>query len=88
VIGLPPSEAGADHDSETWLLPAVAVLSVGASGTVRGVADRTFEAGPVPTALVAVTLNEYDVPLASPVIAHVVAPSVAQVAPPGLAVTA
>jgi hypothetical protein len=58
VIALPPSEAGADHDRETCVLPAVAVFSVGASGTVRGVADRTLEAGPLPTALVAVTLNE------------------------------
>jgi len=39
-------------------LPGVAVFKVGAPGTVRGVADRTLEAGPVPTALVAVTLNE------------------------------
>jgi hypothetical protein len=58
VTGLPPSEAGADHDSETWLLPGVAVLSVGAPGTVRGVADNAFEANPVPAALVAVTLDE------------------------------
>lgn len=86
VIALPPSAAGADHDSETWVLPAVAVLSVGAPGTVRGVADRTFDAGPVPAALVAVTLNEYEVPFVSPVMAQDVAPLVVQAAPPGLAV--
>ena len=38
------------------------------------------------TDTVSVTLNEYAVPFVSPVIAHVVAPLVAQVAPPGLAV--
>jgi hypothetical protein len=86
VIGLPPSEPGADHDSETCVLPGVAELSAGAPGTVRGVADRTFEAGPVPATLVAVTLNEYEVPFVSPVIVQVVAPLVVQVAPPGLAV--
>src|SRR4029079_16799009 len=88
VIALPPLEAGAAHDRLTWVLPAVAVFSVGAPGTVRGVADSTLDAGPVQTALVAVTLNEYEVPLVRPVMAHVVAPLVAQVAPPGLAVAA
>ena len=58
VIGLPPFEPGADHDSETWVFPGVAVLSVGAPGTACGVAERTFEAGPVPATFVAVTLKE------------------------------
>ena len=58
MIGLPPFEAGADQDSETCVFPGVAVLSVGASGTACGVAESTFEAGPVPAALVAVTLKE------------------------------
>ena len=42
----------------TWFGPAVAEVRVGAAGTVAGVADRAFEAGPVPTPLVAVTVNE------------------------------
>jgi len=53
---------------------------------VAGVAVRVLEAGPVPIALVAVTLNEYVVPLVRPVTVQVVAPDVVHVAPPGLAV--
>jgi hypothetical protein len=52
-------------------LPAVAVTLVGASGTPAGV--TTFDAadaGPVPTALVAVTINAYDVPLFSAITVH------------------
>jgi hypothetical protein len=45
-----------------------------------------FEAGPVPAAFAALTVNEYDVPFVSPLTVHVVAPAVVQVAPPGLAV--
>jgi hypothetical protein len=48
--------------STTWALPAVAVRPVGASGTVgggaTGVAVAGAEAGPGPTALVAITVNE------------------------------
>jgi hypothetical protein len=86
VIVLPPFELGADHESETCPLPGLAELSVGAPGTVRGAVDNEFDARPVPAALVAVTLNEYDTPLVRPVAEHVVAPLVEQVAPPGLAV--
>src|SRR4029079_5007891 len=48
VTELPPSDAGAAQDRETWVSPGDAVLSVGAPGTVRGVADRAFDAGPGP----------------------------------------
>ena len=58
MIGLPPSELGADHARATCPLPGVAVLSVGALGTALGVADSEFEGAPVPAAFVAVTLNE------------------------------
>ena len=58
VIALPPFDAGADQDRETWLSPGVAVLSVGAPGTVRGVADRAFDAGPGPATFDATTVNE------------------------------
>jgi hypothetical protein len=48
-------------------LPAVAVPIVGALGTVAGITPfDAAEAGPVPTALVAVTVKVYAVPLASP----------------------
>jgi len=40
----------------------------------------------MPATFAAVTVNEYEVPLVRPVTAHVVAPPVLQVAPPGLAV--
>jgi hypothetical protein len=58
VIGLPPSEAGADQDNETSASPGVAELRVGAPGTAFGVADSAFDGAPVPAALVAVTVNE------------------------------
>ena len=86
MIALPPFEAGADHDRLTCVLPAVAVLRVGALGTVRGVAERAFDAAPVPAAFVALTVKEYEVPLVRLEIVQVVAPPVVQVAPPGLAV--
>jgi hypothetical protein len=86
VIALPPSDDGADHDSVTWEFPGVAVLRVGAPGVVPGVAESAFEAGPLPATFAATTVNEYEMPLVRPVMAHAVAPPVLQVAPPGLAV--
>ena len=86
MIGLPPVEAGADHASVTWVFPGVAVLRVGAPGTVRGVAERPFEAAPCPATFVALTVNEYEVPLVRPETVQPSAPLVEQVAPPGLAV--
>ena len=82
-----PSETGAVHASATCPFPAVAEPSVGAPGATgaNGVAVRAFEAGPVPTALVAVTVNEYAVPFVRPLIVQLSA-FVEQVAPPGLAV--
>ena len=57
-------------------LPAVAVTPVGRAGAVGAVGVTAFdaaEAGPVPTALVAVTVKVYAVPLVSPVTVVVVA---------------
>src|SRR6185369_12943395 len=48
VIPLPPSDAGADQARVTCVLPGVAVFSVGARGTVRGVAVSAFDAAPGP----------------------------------------
>jgi hypothetical protein len=67
-------------------LCGAAVRFCGAPGTVRGVADTVFDDEPVPAALVALTVNEYEVPFARPAIVQVAAPPVVQVAPPGLAV--
>ena len=53
-----PFAAAADQDNATLPLPAVADVNVGAPGTPAGTADNAFEAGPVPTAFVAVTVNE------------------------------
>ena len=83
---LPPLDAGADQARLTWPLLGVAVFSVGAPGTVRGVADRAFEAAPVPMAFVAVTVNAYDTPLVRPETVQLVPPVVVHVAPPGFAV--
>ena len=87
VIGAPPFEAGAVKVTLAEPFPAVAVPMVGAPGKVEGVAGGDgAEAGPVPSALVAVTVNVYAVPLVSPVTVHEVAPPVVQLLPPGLAV--
>jgi len=69
VIALPPL-AGAVQVSAADALPAVADTPVGAPGTVaEGVTGvDAADTGLVPTALVAVTLNVYAVPLVSPVI--------------------
>ena len=58
---------GADHDNDTWVLPAVPERPVGAPGDVTGTAEAVPDAVPVPTALTADTLNVYVVPLVSPV---------------------
>jgi hypothetical protein len=58
VIALPPSETGAAHDTVACASPATAVTAVGAPGTVAGVTGvEAPEASPVPTVLLAVTVN-------------------------------
>ena len=53
-----PFAAAADQDNATLAFPATALLNAGAPGSVAGTADNAFEAGPVPTELVAVTEKE------------------------------
>jgi hypothetical protein len=56
----------------------------GLTGGLTGVAAaEASEAGPVPAALVAVTVNVYGVPLARPVTVQERGPSVVQVLPSG-----
>jgi hypothetical protein len=58
VIAAPPSSRGAVKTTVALLSSAVAVPMVGASGTVAGVTlFEAAEAAPVPTLLVAVTVN-------------------------------
>lgn len=88
VIGL-PFETGAVKLTVALALPADAVTPIGAPGAVNVPGVTLFEIddrGPVPTALVAVTLNVYAVPLVNPVtIIGLVAP--VAVLLPGLDVT-
>ena len=68
VIALPPFEAGGVKLTVACALPAVAVPIVGAPGTVAGVTLlEAADAGPVPIALVAVTVKVYTVPFVRPV---------------------
>ena len=68
MIGLPPFDAGAVKATVACALPPVAVPIVGAPGTVAGVTLLEAPDGePVPTALVAVTVNVYAVLLVRPV---------------------
>jgi hypothetical protein len=67
MIAAPPLLAGGVKLTVACALPAVAVPMVGAPGTVAGVTlFEAADAGPVPTELVAVTVNVYAVPLARP----------------------
>ena len=84
----PPLETGAVQDTTDWALAYdVPVTAVGTPGRVAGVAGaEAADAGPVPAALVALTVNVYGVPLVRP-------PTVQEVEdvehenPPGEAVT-
>ncbi len=62
MIALPPLSAGAMNVTVACAVPAVALTPVGAPGTVVGVtAFDAADAGPVPMALVAVTVKVYAV---------------------------
>ena len=88
VIAPPPVEAGAVHVTVACPLPAVAVTPVGAPGGADGVtAADAADAGPVPVELAAVTVNVYEVPLASPVMVAEVAVAAAVTVAPLDAVT-
>ena len=68
-MGLPPS-AGAVQLTVAEPLPGRADAPVGAAGAVAPAGVTAFDgadAGPVPTALVAVTVNVYVVPFVRPV---------------------
>jgi hypothetical protein len=71
VIDEPPSEAGAVKLIFACALPAVALTAVGAPGTVAAIAGVMLldaaDAGPVPTLLVAPTVQVYAVPFVRPV---------------------
>jgi hypothetical protein len=69
VTADPPFDVGAVHVTVACMLPRVAVPMVGGSGVVAGVTTfEKSERGPNPMALMAATVNEYAVPLVSPVI--------------------
>jgi hypothetical protein len=58
VIGDPPFDAGGVKVTEACPLPPVAIPTVGVPGTVAAVTEFDGdEAAPVPTALIAVTVN-------------------------------
>ena len=68
MIAEPPFDAGAVNATVAWAFPAVAVPMTGAPGGPTGVAlFDAADAGPVPAALLAVTVKVYAVPLVSPV---------------------
>jgi hypothetical protein len=91
VIAEPPFDDGAVQATATVVglvpPPVVRVTPLGVPGGARVVADADADAAPVPTALTAVTVTEYVVPAASPVMVQLVAGGVAVQEPDGLAVT-
>ena len=87
MIAAPPVTPGAVNVTEALPLPRVAVPIVGAPGRVAGVTlFDAADAEPVPTLLVAVTVNVYAVPLVNPLTVIGLAEPV-PVIPPGLEVT-
>ena len=88
VIADPPLLAGAVQETTAEALAAAATAPVGTPGTVLGVtAVLADDAGEVPAALAAVTVNVYAVPLVNPETVADVAPVVVALNPPGDAVT-
>jgi hypothetical protein len=75
VSAEPPVDAGAVHVAAIEPLPGVSDRPCGRDGTVvpLGVTDADPDAGPVPTAFVAVTVTAYERPLTRPVIVQPVA---------------
>jgi hypothetical protein len=70
VTAAPPSFDGGENAIVACAFPGVAVPMRGAPGTVAGVTlFDAADAGPVPRALVAVTLNVYAVPFVRPITA-------------------
>ena len=68
MTAVPPLFAGAVNVTTAVPLPVVAVPIVGAPGTVAGTnAFDAAEAGPVPTAFVAFTVQVYVLPFVIPV---------------------
>jgi hypothetical protein len=68
VIGAPPvGVVGAVQYTVAWPAPGAALTVVGAAGTIDVTPTDAPEAGPVPTALAAVTVKVYVVPLVRPV---------------------
>ena len=72
MIGDPPSDSGAFHDTRALASPASAVAFCGGSGFVSGVTSTSAEAGPSPISLVAVTLMAIDSPPVRPAMKQVV----------------
>ena len=62
VIGEPPSDFGAFHETTTLPSPAIAVAFRGAGGFVRSVTSTISEAGPSPLSLTATTWMAMDPP--------------------------
>ena len=68
-----PVDEGAVQDTTTCAFPDVPDTPVGAPGTAAGViAEEAVDADPVPTALVAFTVNVYEAPLVRPVTVQLV----------------
>jgi len=73
VIEVSPVTDGFVQDTVACALPDVADAPVGAPGTEDAVmAEDAVEAEPVPTALVAFTVNVYEAPLVRPVTVQLV----------------
>jgi hypothetical protein len=66
VIGVPPFEAGASHETITFVSPELPVTPVGAPGTTSGITALDTATGESPAVFVAFTEKVYDVPFVRP----------------------
>ena len=84
MIGDPPSKEGAFQLTDACDGPVIAETLVGAFDSVAGVTEpEGLDEAPIPTRLIAATVNTYDVPFVRPTMSVVVAVVVA-VKLPGL----
>ena len=65
MIGAPPFDVGAVHESETLLFAGTARSDSGDDGLVAGVAATALDQGPTPSRFLAATRKWYRCPLVS-----------------------
>src|SRR5713101_3557685 len=82
MVIVDPFEAGVVQARVAVAFPLVALTAPGGSGTVAGVTTFEVPTGLDPALLLAVTVNEYDVPFVNPLMTTLVTPPLTVTAEP------